>query len=153
MDLLDRLTSQAGQAEVVEIESEVTTVGYEANRLKPSRVDETRGLAVRVVKDGRLGFSASSDLSATDKLVTNALESAAYGDPVDLHFPGPHQAPRVETFDEAISQLPVARLVEMGQEMLDIILEVEPDAQVNVKLERGVQKVTLRNSAGAKGSG
>jgi len=149
MDLLDRLTSQAEQAEVVEIESEVTMVGYEANRLKSSRVDETRGVAVRVVKDGRLGFSASSDLSAVDKLVTNVLESATYGDPVDLHFPGAHEAPRVETFDETISQLPVARLVEMGQEMLDIILEAEPDAQVNVELERGVQKVTLRNNAGA----
>jgi PmbA protein len=150
MDLLDRLTSQAEQAEVVEIESEVTTVGYEANRLKSSRVDETRGVAVRVVKDGRLGFSASSDLSAMDRLVTNVLESAAYGDPVALHFPGPHQAPQVETFDQGISQLPVSRLVEMGQEMLDIILEAEPDAQVNVALERGVQHISLRNSAGAQ---
>ena len=150
MDLLDRLTSQAEQAEVVEIESEVTTVGYEANRLKSSRVDETRGVAARVVKDGRLGFSASSDPSAMDRLVTNVLESAAYGDPVDLRFPGSHQAPQVETFDEAISQLPVSRLVEMGQEMLDIILEVEPEAQVNVELQRGVQHISLHNSAGTQ---
>jgi PmbA protein len=150
MDLLNRLMSQAEQAEVVEIESEDTMVGFEANRLKSSRVDETQGVAVRVVKNGRLGFSASSDRSAIDKLVTNALESAAYGDPVALRFPGAHDAPRVDTFDETISQLPVSGLVEMGQEMLDIILEAEPDAQISVELRRGVQHISLRNSAGTQ---
>jgi PmbA protein len=148
MDLLDRLMSESEQAEVAEIVSEVTTVGYEANRLKSSRVDETRGVAVRVVKDGRLGFSATSDLAATDKLVTNVLESAAYGDPVDLRFPGPHPAPGVETFDQTISELPVARLVEIGQELLDIILTAEPDAQVDIELQRGVDQLSLQNSAG-----
>lgn len=149
MDLLDRLLSEAEQAEVVEIESELTTVGFEANRLKSSRVDETRGVALRVVKEGRLGFSASSDVSMADKLVTNVLESAAYGDPVDLRFPGPHHAPSVETFDTTISQLPVPRLVEMGREMLDIILEAEPAAQVSIELQRGVEHLSLRNGAGA----
>lgn len=150
MDLLDRLMSESEQAEVVEMDSELTTVGFEANRLKSSRVDETRGVAVRVVKEGRLGFSASSDLSAAEKLVRNALESAAYGDPVALQFPGPHQAPSVETFDETITELPVSRLVEMGQEMIEIVLEAEPDAQVNIELQRGADHLSLRNSAGAQ---
>jgi PmbA protein len=149
MDLLDKLMSQSEQAEVVEMESELTTVGFEANRLKSSRVDETRGMAVRVVRDGRLGFSASSDLSAAEKLVVNALQSAAYGDPVALHFPGPHDAAPVETFDQTISDLPVSRLVEMGQEVLDIILQAEPTAQVNIELQRGVEHLSVANSAGA----
>ena len=33
----------------------------QANCLKTSQVDETVGMAVRVVKNGRLGFAASSD--------------------------------------------------------------------------------------------
>lgn len=150
MDLLDRLMSEAEQAEVVEIESELTTVGFEANRLKSSSVDQTRGVAVRVVREGRLGFSASSDLSAADKLVRNALQSAAFGDPVALQFPGPQAALAVETFDEKITQLPVSRLVEMGQEMLEIVLEAAPDAQVDIELERGVEHLSVRNSAGAQ---
>ena len=105
MEMLDRLTAEAEQVEVVEVHSEVTVVGYEANRLKSSRVEETRGLAVRVVKDGRLGFSASTDPSAVDKLVTNVLESAAYGDEVPLAFPAPQPAPPVtrQTFPFKLS--------------------------------------------------
>jgi PmbA protein len=150
MDLLDRLMSESEQAEVVEIESELTTVGFEANRLKSSSVDETSGVAVRVLRGGRLGFSASSDPSAAEKLVTNALESAAYGDLLGLRFPGPAQALPVETFDETITNLPVSRLVEMGQEMLDVVLEAEPDAQVNIELQRGADRFSLRNSAGTQ---
>ena len=43
MSILNELTSQAEQAEVVEISAEVTVVGYESNRLKSSRVEQTSG--------------------------------------------------------------------------------------------------------------
>ncbi|HSJ56408.1 MAG TPA: TldD/PmbA family protein [Anaerolineae bacterium] len=149
MSILSELTSQAEQAEVVEMSAEVAVVGFEANRLKSSRVEETSGIAVRVVKDGRLGFSASSDLSAADKLVTNVLESASYGDPVAIEFPGALPAPTVRTIDDTIVDLPVSRLVEMGQEIVDLLLEVDPEVQVNVELKRGIEQLSLRNQAGA----
>ena len=80
MDILRRLKGQVDQVEVVDLQSEATTVRFETNRLKGSSVEETKGTAVRVVKDGRIGFAASSDETAADKLVTNVLESAQYGD-------------------------------------------------------------------------
>jgi PmbA protein len=148
MDILDKLASQADQVEVVHLKGESTKVGFEANRLKSSQVEETRGIAVRVVKDGRLGFAASSDESRTDKLVDNVLESAAFGDRLPIAFPAPQPGPEVLTFDPAIAGLPIPRLVEMGQEILDILLEVEPQGQVIIELERGLQHLSLRNGAG-----
>jgi len=150
MDILKRLKAQADQVEVVNVQSESTKIGFEANRLKSSQVEETRGVAVRVVKDGRLGFAASSDASATDKLVTNALESADYGDKIPLAFPAPQPAPQVTTFDQSIIDMPIPRLVEIGQEIVDIILQVEPEARVNIELNRGVQRLSLRNQTGAE---
>jgi PmbA protein len=150
MDILKQLRAQADQAEVVHVQSESTTVGFEANRLKASQVEETRGLAVRVVKNGRLGFAVSSDESATEKLVTNVLESAAYGDEVPIIFPAPQAAPKVVAFDQTITDLPIPRMVEIGQEIVDLILQVEPDARVNVELTRGVQRLSIRNQAGTE---
>jgi PmbA protein len=149
MDILADLKPQVDQAEVVHLQSESTKVGFEANRLKSSQVEETKGIALRVVKDGRLGFAASSDKSAVGKLVTNALESAAYGDEIPLSFPAPQPSPDVATFDQTIAELPIPRLVEIGQEIVDHILRVEPDARVMLELERGVQHLSLRNQAGA----
>jgi PmbA protein len=150
MDILEQLKAQATQVEVVNVQSESTTIGFEANKLKTSQVEETKGIAVRVVKDGRLGFAASSDESATEKLVTNVLESAAYGDEVPIVFPAPQPAPQVTTFDQTITDLSIPRMVEIGQEVVDLILRFEPEAHVNVALERGVQHRSIRNQAGTE---
>jgi PmbA protein len=150
MDILMQLRAQADQVEVVRVQIESTTVGFEANRLKASQIEETRGLAVRVIKDGRLGFAASSDESAAEKLITNALESAAYGDEIPMTFPAPQAAPKVVAFDQTITDLPIPRMVEIGQEIVDLILQVEPDARVNVELTRGVQRLSIRNQAGTE---
>lgn len=149
MDILQSLRAQAEQVEVVELENEFTTVRFEANKLKGSQVEETKGVAVRVVKDGRLGFTASSDEAATAKLIANALESATYGDPVPITFPGPQPAPAVKTYDPAIVNLPIARLVEIGQEIMDLLLPIEPEARIRIELKRGVQRLSLHNQAGA----
>ncbi|MGC9395472.1 MAG: TldD/PmbA family protein [Anaerolineae bacterium] len=148
MDILKQLTTQADQVEVVEIQREATSVSYESNRLKASQVEETSGIAVRVVKDGQLGFAATSDTAATAKLVDNVLESAAYGDKIPLVFPSPQPAPDVVTYDPKIVEVPIPRLVEIGQEIVDLFLEVESESQVFVDLKRGVQSAKVRNHAG-----
>jgi PmbA protein len=55
----------------------------------------------------------------------------------------------VTTFDQTIAELSIPRMVEIGQEIIDIISQVEPDALVNVELERGVQHLSIRNQAGS----
>jgi PmbA protein len=150
MDILHKIGDRAEQAEVFFIENEVTKVGFEANILKSAEVEETRGVALRVVADGRLGFAASSDLKTEDRLIANALESARYGDALPLRFPGPQPGAAVTIFDERVTALSIERLVEIGQEMVDLVRRVEPDAHVNVNLERGVRRTEVRNSPGAQ---
>jgi PmbA protein len=148
MDILTQLKQQAEQVEVLELQNEKTTVEYEANQLKTCTVAETKGTAVRVIRKGQLGFSASTDLTAMDKLAANALESAAYGDPAPFSFPGQEPAAAVRTFDPQIAELPIPRLVEMGKEILDLILPVEPIARCNLALERSLVNASIRNDKG-----
>jgi PmbA protein len=148
MDILEKLSAQAQQVEVVEVQGENTSVGFEANRLKSSQVEETKGIALRMVKDGRLGFAASSDMSAIDKLVDNLHESTAHGEEIPIVFPSPQEVAGVAVYDSSISEMPIPRLVEIGREVIDVILQVEPEAQVNLNLERGVQRLAIGNQAG-----
>jgi PmbA protein len=147
--MLNRLMQQAEQAEVFELESEATKIGFEANQMKSFNVEETRGVATRVVVDGKLGFAASSDLDATDKVVANALESTRHGDAIPaLRFPAPQPGPQVQVYDPELAALPTERLIEMGQEVIATVLEADADAHVNVDLVRRVRKTGVRNSAG-----
>jgi PmbA protein len=136
------------QAEVFEIESEATRIGFEANQLKSFEVEETAGAALRVIVEGRLGFAASSNLEASDQLVANALESAQHGDVLDLRFPMPQPGPEVQVYDQELAALSIDRLVEMGRELIAILREADADANVKIDLERRVRRVRLRNSVG-----
>ncbi len=148
--MLERLMKKAEQAEVFVIESEATKIGFEAGKLKSFEVEETHGVAVRVVVDGRLGFAASSNTGATDRLVANALESARHGDVISFDFPDPRPGPSVQVYEPELAALPTEQLIEMGREIIAPMLEVEPEAQVNVDLERRVRRTTIRNSAGTE---
>jgi PmbA protein len=148
MNILKQLQTQAEQVEVMHISSESTAVEYEANKLKTSKVEQTQGVAVRVVRKGRLGFAASSDEKATDKLIANALESASYGEEIPIQFPAPQPAAAVTTYDERIATFPIPRLVEIGQEILDLLLPLSPEARINITLDRGVTQFKLQNHAG-----
>jgi PmbA protein len=148
MDILTQLKKQAEQVEVLSLQNEKTTVEYEANQLKTCSVAETRGTAVRVIRKGQLGFAASSDETAMDKLAANALESAAYGDRAKFSFPDTEPAPIVRTFDKVVADLPIARLAEIGKEILDLVLSVEPEARCNIALERSTVSANIRNQKG-----
>ena len=148
MDILTSLKKQAEQVEVLDLQNEKTTVEYEANQLKTCTVAETKGAAVRVIRKGKLGFAASTDSTIPDKLAANALESAAYGDEASFSFPDPQPAPEVRTFDQTVADLPIQRLVDVGKEILDLVLPVEPNARCNIGLERSVASARIRNQKG-----
>jgi PmbA protein len=146
--MLERLREQAEEAEVFEIDSEATEIGFEANKLKSFKVEETQGVAARVLVDGRLGFAASSDVTSTDKLVENVLTSARYGDPVPLRFPEYAAGPEAKVYDPELADLSIDRLIEMGREMIETVHEADEQANVRVDLTRRVRKTTVRNSRG-----
>lgn len=148
MDYLAKLKPQVEQVEVVDIQSETITVGYENNRLKSSQTEETKGTAIRVIKEGRLGFSASSDDRAQEKLVQNVLESATFGDKVPLSFPEKQPFQQIQNFDKRIVDLSIPQMVEMGKEVMDTLLDSEPELKVNVRIIRRDHQFTLRNHTG-----
>jgi PmbA protein len=148
MDILTVLKKQAEQVEVFNLENEKTTVEYEANQLKACTVTRTKGTAVRVIHKGRLGFSASTDQMAMDKLAAKVLESAAYGDQTSFSFADSKPATPVKTYDKIIAELPIDRLVEIGKEILDLILPVDPIVRCNLSLAQGQVMANIRNHKG-----
>jgi len=147
-DVLEMVPPEAEQAELFEMESEATSIRFEASRLKAYEVSQSEGLALRLVAEGRLGFAAVSDVSAKGRLVQNAVESARYGEAVPIRFPSPQPAQAVRVCDERLADLPSARLVEMGRQAVQSLQEAEPEGQVDVHLERRVRRTSVVNSAG-----
>lgn len=148
MDLLSTLQERTEQAEVYTVEKESSTVSFEANEMKTAKTQETQGIALRGVIDGRLGFTAASGQAEQSELVANLLASARYGDEVPIVFPEKAPGPEVETYDPALAQVPMSRFVEIGREVVDALRSVDPDAKVDVDIERSVGRFSLNNNAG-----
>ena len=150
MTLLEKLSEKAEQAEVFNIESESVQVGFEANVLRSAQVEETRGIALRAIVDGRLGFAASSDVTAEERLLDNVLTSAQHGDPAPFAFPEPVPGAQVEVYDERVAGLTISDLVSLGQELIAIVHQVDPQVHVKLDLERSVRRVSAHNSQGGQ---
>ena len=60
--LLDLTRGRVAQAEVYAYDTTSTPVDFEANRLKSLETKDSRGIALRVVCDGRIGLAATTRL-------------------------------------------------------------------------------------------
>ena len=149
MDLLAALERHAQQAEVFAIESESTEVGFEAGEIKSSEVTETQGVALRGLIEGRVGFTAAGGHIDADELVDNLVASARFGEPLDLRFPAAAPGPEVTTYDPDLAEVPIARFVEIGREVVARLTEADADAKIDVGIQRSTARTHLRNHAGA----
>jgi PmbA protein len=146
--LLDRAAAQAGAAELYEVRSLELPVRFRAGALESLRSVETAGRALRVIQDGRLGFSTTSDLADGTAVVENALASATYGDPAGFQFPAPGPMPAVRCFDPAIEALDEEQLITLGEEVIERLRSYDADLQVDVSIDKRVEEVRLVNTSG-----
>jgi len=150
--VLKQALMRAEAAEVFAVVSQETPVRFEANRLKSVQTRETRGVALRVIKDGRIGFASTTRLDDPQDLVDSALEVAPFGAEAKFEFPAAHQYAELSVYDPAIADLSIEKMVDAGRAMIAQVREENADILVEAKLGREVTTVVIRNSAGGGGS-
>ncbi|MCX6021181.1 MAG: TldD/PmbA family protein, partial [Chloroflexi bacterium] len=148
--VLERARRVSQQAEVYALSSQETPVNFEANRLKSLMTRQSAGLALRIVKDGRIGFAATTRTDDLDELVAMAVEIAQFGAPAQFEFGRyPEQAfPHVELFDSAVEAQSVEAMVELGQGMIDRVVAHTPEVLCEAGVTKRISRVRVVNSAG-----
>jgi PmbA protein len=146
--ILDLTTGRCDQAEVHIYQRSSTPVNYDNNRLKMIEGVDSQVYALRVIKDGKLGFSTSTRPGGGRDLVEAALAVAAFGTPVDIAFAGPAVPSAPECHDPAVPALDTTKLVSMGQELVDGACALDPNIQTGARIQKGQAEVALATSAG-----
>jgi PmbA protein len=147
-EILEKVRRVAQEAEAFHLEQVDTPVRFEANQLTSIDTRELRGVALRIIKDGRVGFSATTDLTDLDALVQTAVETAPFGAEAKFQFPEAQSGPTVPVFDPAVGDLPLDRMVRLGQQTVDGIRAFSDEVLVSGSVSRSCQTVTLMNSRG-----
>ncbi|MBF2049214.1 MAG: TldD/PmbA family protein [Elainella sp. C42_A2020_010] len=124
-------------AEVYFVSSQDTPIEFENNRLKSLQTKAVQGIALRVIRNGRLGFASSTDLTRLDDLIDAAVQTAEIGSSADFDF-----ASNFHSWDGSVHfsepQQPHAapsdpqELVEIGEHLIRRIHDYNSEILVDV---------------------
>jgi PmbA protein len=148
-DILAQAKRAAEEAEVFMVSLEETPVGFEANRLKNIQSKQSSSVALRIVRQGRIGYATSTELGDGRNLVDMAVETAQFGTLAKFEFPSLTSYPEVQVFDPD-AETTVEKMIEIGKELIDAVRGHTPDIVCEAGVTRGVKSVSIMNSRGGQ---
>lgn len=149
-NILDQAKKVAEEAEVFMISSEETPVQFEANRLKYIQNKRTSSVALRIVRQGRVGYATTTELGDSQNLVNDAVETAQFGTTAKFEFPSLTSYPQVEAYDPDVESASIEEMIELGEKLMTIVRGHTPDIICEAGVTKGVVSIRIINSRGGQ---
>lgn len=147
--IVRKALEKAQGAQVTMVTQETSEVGFENDRLKSAESSQRTNIDLKVIVDGKVGVSSTTDLDDIEGVVERALESAQFGSKAHFEVPEPQDLKPVEIFDPALLPLEKPEMIHMGQQMMDMIKSYNPEILAAAVVNKVVYKVEYANSKGA----
>lgn len=146
-ELLEMASRVFDQAEIYSLEEVADGVSFENAKLKEIDSTNQYGLSLRVIKDGKLGFAYTKNLTDREELLQNTMDSLKGGVEGHFDFPFTEKVRSLETYDASVESLHNTTLVEECQRVCE---QITPHAkgQVNVSAYRAIIQKRIMNSRG-----
>ena len=149
-NILAQAARAAEEAEVFTVSSEETQVQFEANRLKQLQTKQQTSFALRIVKQGKIGYASTTELGDSHNLVNNAVETAQFGMPAKFQLPAPSSYPQVEVFDADVESVSTEEMIKLGEGLIATVTGHTPGIVCEAEVARGVVSVRIINSRGGQ---
>lgn len=117
--LLEMAKKVSDQAEVYSYESSSNSVSFENAKLHDIESDFSAGIALRIIKNGKLGFAYTCNLNNREDLITHVLHSLKGKVAADFQLPSFQELPKIDTYDENINEISSTKLVEECGRIID----------------------------------
>lgn len=147
-EILALARRRADRAEVYAEETDRTTVEFRAGRFHSQESRLALGHGLRVVKDGRVGFSSSTDPERLDQLVDAAVETARYGRECRFRLPHAAEGPAVRAFDNRVMLVTATRLREWGEDLVRAMRARVKDLKLDLTFRRTYAETVVANTEG-----
>jgi len=148
--ILEQAKRMAEEAEVFAVSSEETPVQFEANRLKHIQSKRSNSVALRIVKQGKIGYATTTEMDDSQSLVNNAVETAQFGMAAKFELPSLTAYPQVEAYDPNVESISLEEMVELGEELIATVRGHTPDIMCEAGVTKGVVSVRIINSRGGQ---
>ena len=149
-EILSQAQKVAEEAEVFMVSAEEIPVHFEANRLKHIQSKQSTSVALRIVKQGRVGYATTTGLEDRQRLVNMAVETAQFGMSAKFEFPSLTTYPQVEVFDPEVATVSIEAMTKLGEEMIAAVRGHTSDIICDAAVSKGVVSVNIINSRGGR---
>lgn len=147
--IVEKAVKRAQAAQAVMLTQETSAVDFENDRLKSAESSQRTQIDVKVIVDGKVGLSSTTDPQDVEGVVSRALEAAEFGSLAHFELPDTQLLELVKIFDPAILPLEKPEMIHMGQQMMDMIKTYNPEILAGAAVNKTVYKVEFANSKGA----
>ncbi len=151
-NILEQAKKVTDEAEVFMVSLEETPVQFEANRLKNVQNKQSTMAALRVVKQGKVGYATTTQIGNSQNLVNSAVETAQFGMTAKFEFPSLTSYPQVEVFDPSVESVSTEEMAELGGKLISTIRGHTPDLVCEAAVTKSIISVRIINSRGGQAS-
>ena len=142
--MIDKIKEKVDSGELFRANFKTTPVDYEMNQLKSINMEDSQGWALRVINDGRIGFSSSTSQEQIDGMIKKALEVAQFGQAAKFSFPNKiarNNEKEINLYDESIKEKTIEEMIETGNELVKQVLSYNSDFRCDADITK--QEVNL----------
>ncbi len=147
-EILAQARRECEAAEVFLVTGEETPVHLEANRVRSIRSRQSQIVALRVFKNGHIGYATGNNLSDGRALVKAAVETASFGARAEFSLPPPADFPTPEIYDSAVPKAALSSMIAQAQDMADELVRHTPELLCEGGVSREVTTVSIVNTSG-----
>ncbi|HHE40947.1 MAG TPA: TldD/PmbA family protein, partial [Candidatus Cloacimonetes bacterium] len=145
--LLDMARKVCDQAEIYYCDPTSSEVMFQKGELHDIESQFQSGMALRIIKDGKLGFSYTKNLINSEEFLQNALDSLKGGVQALYDFPHTSDIPNLNTYNKHLEDVTSSTMVENCQRIADVFLKAT-DAELEVVSYKEDQNIRILNTHG-----
>lgn len=151
LESLIEIAKKKGASEVEVIQKSWTSnpISFENNKLKSLESNESSGIGIRLIKDGKIGIASSTDPSAIEETVTSALEASEFGPKAIFKFS--KDSLSIPNTPFPIPHSPLEELVERGNKVIDSLKTFHSDLLISGGFDLSYGNTSYVNSNGVYG--
>jgi len=148
--LLEIAKNHVDWAEIFHIKKDYKAVNFKSGQVYNIEGEEEEGITLRIRKDGKTGFTSSTNISDRESILKRAMDIVSVSEKTPFQIPcyKNDDYRTVQTFDEKLSHINEEDLMKNGQEMMEVIKACKPSITVTAEVGRANSNIRLLNTSG-----
>jgi PmbA protein len=151
--LLQQACKKIDSAELFKVKSKTIPVNFEVNRLKSIDISESEGKALRVINNGRIGFSSSTGNEEFDSMLEKAVATSEFGSTASFNFPreikrGGKKKKNLNIYDGKVANKGIKEMIKIGEDIVERMKDFNRKLRCDVTILKDYSEVEYFNSRG-----